>query len=208
MTNIAAEPPSSPLRKDTASGVSLRLAASVLVVVVWISAAIFGVYVVAFYGGAAADGSLEQWNNHLPGLYEPGTSLAAIGYWGHPACAEAYSILRANTRQCTSSASLDWPPIHFGRVHSRDWGAHFHCPEGHHWRRFDEPGVKPVRCADAHSVRGNNLERLETQLCSASGLGNPSLRACDRLLALQDGLWILVITHSWTGPYEDIRRAV
>ena len=76
MTNIAALPPSSPLRKDTASGVSLRLAASALVVVVWISAAIFGVYIVAVYGGATADGSLERWNKHLPGLYEPGTSFA------------------------------------------------------------------------------------------------------------------------------------
>ena len=83
MTNIAALPPSSPLRKDTASGVSLRLAASALVVVVWISAAIFGVYIVAVYGGATADGSLERWNKHLPGLYEPGTSLATIGIAFH-----------------------------------------------------------------------------------------------------------------------------
>jgi hypothetical protein len=42
-----------------------------------------GVYIVAFYGGAAADGSLEQWNKHLPGLYEPGTSLATIGIAFH-----------------------------------------------------------------------------------------------------------------------------
>jgi hypothetical protein len=84
MTDAAALPPTNhPLRKAAPVSASLRVAVSTLVVVVWISAAIFGAYIVAFYGGAAADGSLEQWNRHLPRLYEPHTTWATTGIAFH-----------------------------------------------------------------------------------------------------------------------------
>jgi uncharacterized membrane protein len=37
---------------------------------VWISATVFGLYILAFYAGAVTDGSLEHWNTVLPRLYE------------------------------------------------------------------------------------------------------------------------------------------
>ena len=50
-----------------------------LVCVVWISAAIFGLYIVAFYFGAVFDGDPDQWNKALPRLYDPHTMLATLG---------------------------------------------------------------------------------------------------------------------------------
>jgi uncharacterized membrane protein len=64
---------------DRRSAAALRWARLALVVAVWTSAAIFGLYIVAFYAGAVSDGSLERWNKSLPHLYEPGTALATTG---------------------------------------------------------------------------------------------------------------------------------
>src|SRR3954468_14608865 len=51
--------------------------------IVWISAAIFGLYIVALYAGAVSDGAPERWNESLPRLYEPYEMLATIGIGAH-----------------------------------------------------------------------------------------------------------------------------
>lgn len=61
---------------DAVSAASLRWTMIALVVAVWISAAIFGFYIVAIYLGALVDGNLDQWNRDLPRLHDP-HSLAA-----------------------------------------------------------------------------------------------------------------------------------
>ena len=60
---------------------AVRTTGTVLVAVVWTSAALFGVYILAAYAGAFADDDLASWNDVLPRVYEPRTPLAtaAIG---------------------------------------------------------------------------------------------------------------------------------
>jgi predicted membrane protein DUF2306 len=67
----------------TSSDVALRWAGRALVAVVWISAALFALYIVAFYAGAISDGTPERWNQALPRLYGPHEPLATIGIGAH-----------------------------------------------------------------------------------------------------------------------------
>lgn len=70
-------------RTPTGGTVALRWAARALVVIVWISAAIFGFYIVAFYFGAVTDGKPDEWNKALPHLYDSRTLLATVGMGMH-----------------------------------------------------------------------------------------------------------------------------
>lgn len=65
------------------TGAALRLSAVALVGVVWISSAIFGAYILAYYGGAIPAGTMEQWNATLPALYESHTPMASAGMGLH-----------------------------------------------------------------------------------------------------------------------------
>jgi len=49
----------------------------------WISAALFGAYILAFYGGALPKHDLSRWNENLPNLYGPHTLIANIGIGAH-----------------------------------------------------------------------------------------------------------------------------
>ena len=62
---------------------ALKVASTALVGVVWISSAIFGAYILAYYGGAIPAGTMEQWNATLPALYEPHTPVASFGMGLH-----------------------------------------------------------------------------------------------------------------------------
>lgn len=62
---------------------ALKVASFALVGVVWISSAIFGAYILAYYGGAIPAGTMEQWNATLPALYEPHTPVASFGMGLH-----------------------------------------------------------------------------------------------------------------------------
>src|SRR5215207_8206757 len=72
-----------PLRSATTSVAALNWAVQALALTVWISAAIFGLYIIARYAGAIGAGTLEQWNKDLPGLYAPQTPSATIGIGVH-----------------------------------------------------------------------------------------------------------------------------
>lgn len=52
-----------------------------LVVTVWLSAGLFGLYIIAFYASALFGGKMEKWNGVLPGLYDKtsATTTAGIG---------------------------------------------------------------------------------------------------------------------------------
>jgi hypothetical protein len=71
------------MKEDAGGAAALHWAALALVCVVWVSAAIFGVYIVAFYFGAVFDGAPDQWNKALPHLYDGHTMLATIGIGAH-----------------------------------------------------------------------------------------------------------------------------
>ncbi len=65
------------------TGAALKISAVALVGVVWISSAIFGVYILAYYGGAIPASTLEDWNATLPKLYEAHTPAASVGIGAH-----------------------------------------------------------------------------------------------------------------------------
>jgi hypothetical protein len=62
---------------------ALRISAIALVGAVWVSSAIFGFYILVFYGGAIPAETLHDWNTTLPKLYEPSTPLASVGIGAH-----------------------------------------------------------------------------------------------------------------------------
>jgi hypothetical protein len=63
------------------ASISIRWSGFLLVTTVWISAGLFGLYILAFYVSALYTGNLEQWNNILHGLYQKGfvTATAGVG---------------------------------------------------------------------------------------------------------------------------------
>ena len=65
------------------TGAALRISAVALVGAVWISSAIFGFYILAYYGGAIPASTLEDWNATLPWLYEAHTPAASAGIGAH-----------------------------------------------------------------------------------------------------------------------------
>ena len=65
------------------SEVLLRLAGGALLISSWVSAAIFGAYILAFYIGAISRGTMTGWNLTLPRLYEPATPMATLAMGGH-----------------------------------------------------------------------------------------------------------------------------
>lgn len=65
------------------TGAALRVSAIVLVAVLWISSAIFGAYIFAYYGGAIPANTLNDWNAQLPKLFEASTPTASVGIGAH-----------------------------------------------------------------------------------------------------------------------------
>ncbi len=61
----------------------LRWAGIALVATVWVSATLFGSYILAFYAGAIADGEMEKWNGILPRIYESDYPAATAGIGLH-----------------------------------------------------------------------------------------------------------------------------
>jgi hypothetical protein len=61
----------------------LRWSARMLVAVSWFSAALFGLYILAHYGGAIGFGTPERWNETLPRLYEVATPLTTVAIGAH-----------------------------------------------------------------------------------------------------------------------------
>src|SRR5258705_4197003 len=62
---------------------SIHWAGFLLVTTVWISAGLFGLYILAFYTSSLYTGNLERWNNILHGLYEKGYVTATAGMGLH-----------------------------------------------------------------------------------------------------------------------------
>lgn len=71
---------------------SLKWLGIILVAMVWISAGLFGLYILAFYFSPIYAGNMQQWNNGLPGLYVKG-SVANSGIGIHFAAGGLILIL-------------------------------------------------------------------------------------------------------------------
>ena len=95
----------------------LRWASIVLVVTVWVSVTLFGLYILAFYAGAVLDRDMERWNAVLPRLYEPTTPAATVGIALHFAAGGVILVL--GCIQLLSTVRTRFPALHrwLGRVY-------------------------------------------------------------------------------------------
>ncbi len=75
--------PTTPPPRHPKSTRALAWASGAVLAVTWLSAAIFGAYILAHYVGAVARARLDDWNSELPRLYEPATILANLGVGVH-----------------------------------------------------------------------------------------------------------------------------
>jgi uncharacterized membrane protein len=73
----------------------LRWSSILLGCVAWSSAALFGLFILAFYARAWLDGSMERWNEILPGLHDPERPAATIGIGVHFAAGGVILLLGA-----------------------------------------------------------------------------------------------------------------
>jgi hypothetical protein len=88
----------------------LRLSGIALTAASWLSAGLFGAYILAFYGGAVPADRLDQWNRTLPRLYEPGHSAAMLAVGLH--FAAGGFLLLAGPIQLMGSVRLKRPKLH------------------------------------------------------------------------------------------------
>jgi hypothetical protein len=62
----------------------VKMIGTLLVIMVWISSCLFGLYIIAYYAGGYASGNLTKWNSSaLPNLYEEGYPNAIRGVGLH-----------------------------------------------------------------------------------------------------------------------------
>lgn len=101
----------------TASRAALRWSGILLVTTVWLSAALFGLYILAFYAAALYENDMERWNGVLPRLYESGTRAATTGIGLHFAMGGIILVL--GSIQLVDSIRTRFPAIHrwIGRLY-------------------------------------------------------------------------------------------
>ena len=96
---------------------ALRWSSILLTATVWGSAALFGLYILAFYASALFEGKMERWNQMLPRLYEPGTATANTGISLHFAAGGIILIL--GSIQLIDAVRKRFPAVHrwIGRIY-------------------------------------------------------------------------------------------
>ena len=72
-----------PHRRLAATDLLFSGSRTALAATAWVSAALFGLYILAFYAGALFDGTMTTWNQNLPGLYAPGSPVTTSGIATH-----------------------------------------------------------------------------------------------------------------------------
>ncbi len=95
----------------------LKWTSRLLTITVWVSAALFGLYILAFYASALYRGNMEQWNEVLPGLYERNSLAATSGIGLHFAAGGI--ILLLGSIQLIEPVRVRFPAFHrwVGRVY-------------------------------------------------------------------------------------------
>jgi hypothetical protein len=105
------------LRGAALTETAFRWSGTALVCTVWISATLFGLYIVAFYVGALADGQVAKWNQNLPGLFEPHSPAATSALGLHFLAGGVILIL--GCVQLIGRVRTRWPALHrwLGRIY-------------------------------------------------------------------------------------------
>lgn len=95
----------------------LGLAGKTLVVTVWISALLFGLYILSFYAASFYSGNMLKWNEILPGLYDASKTTATLGIGLHFAAGGIILIL--GCIQLIENVRIRFPSFHrwVGRVY-------------------------------------------------------------------------------------------
>jgi hypothetical protein len=95
----------------------LRFSGSGLVLASWLSAALFGLYILFFYLGALSGSDLSSWNNNLPGMYEKGSVTAVWSMAAHLLAGAILLLL--GPLQLIDAVRLRWLNFHrwTGRVY-------------------------------------------------------------------------------------------
>ena len=95
----------------------LRAMGILLVAIVWISAGLFGLYMLAFYAADWYGDNLENWNKILPGLYKKQQPAANVGIGLH--FATGGIILLLGSIQLIKSIRVRFPAVHrwVGRIY-------------------------------------------------------------------------------------------
>lgn len=108
---------SAPLPRAATSARALHWAARALTATCWISAGLFGLYILAFYAAALVDGNIAKWNEGLPRLYESDTPTATAGIGMHFAAGGI--ILALGCIQFVERIRARYPAVHrwIGRVY-------------------------------------------------------------------------------------------
>ncbi|GAB4044843.1 DUF2306 domain-containing protein [Spirosoma litoris] len=106
-----------PSRLVSVSDKAMHWSSLLLITTVWTSAALFGLYILAFYASALYEGQAERWNQMLPRLYESHTTAATTGIGLHFAAGGIILIL--GSIQLIDSVRVRYPAIHrwIGRVY-------------------------------------------------------------------------------------------
>jgi hypothetical protein len=96
----------------------LRWSGIMLAAASWLSAGLFGAYILAFYGGAVPADRLDQWNHTLPRLYQPGNPAAALAVGVHFIAGGI--LLMAGPLQLMGSVRARFPLFHrwLGRAYA------------------------------------------------------------------------------------------
>ncbi|MBD2751616.1 DUF2306 domain-containing protein [Spirosoma validum] len=96
---------------------TLRWSSFLLVTTVWVSAGLFGLYILAFYASALYEGNMARWNQVLPKLYEQSTTTATTGIGLHFAAGGIILVL--GSLQLIDSIRVRFPALHrwVGRVY-------------------------------------------------------------------------------------------
>lgn len=120
MANDLSDTISPPTRQQPLTKLSInvfRWSRMLLVTTVWTSAAIFGLYILAFYAAALYEGNMERWNKVLPRLYEQSTTTATTGIGLHFAAGGIILVL--GSIQLIDSVRVRFPVVHrwIGRVY-------------------------------------------------------------------------------------------
>ena len=110
-------PEPTPHRLTKISTVTLRWSGMVLVTTVWVSAALFGLYILAFYAAALYEGDTNRWNEVLPGLYEKDSVATTSGIGLH--FATGGIILLLGSIQLINVVRVRFPALHrwIGRIY-------------------------------------------------------------------------------------------
>lgn len=95
----------------------LQLTSKLLVITVWTSALLFGLYILAFYFVSLIQGNTAQWNDMLPGLHDTNSQGATVGIGLHFAAGGIILIL--GCIQLIEAVRIKFTTLHrwIGRVY-------------------------------------------------------------------------------------------